>query len=89
MHTSCPAMAHLVGDLVSYFQFDEINIDNWHFKMYYKGATIIFFLGSMVGVLSQYFGDPIECDFTTIDNEVATDYCWCVHNTARVKKGAT
>ena len=29
-------MAHIVGDLAKYFQFDEINIDNWHFKLYYK-----------------------------------------------------
>ena len=29
-------MAHLLSDLVKYFAFDEINIDNWMFKMYYK-----------------------------------------------------
>ena len=69
-------MAHIVGDLVSYLKFDEINIDNWHFKLYYKGGTILFLTGSLVGVLSQYFGDPIECDFQTIDGDVATDYCW-------------
>jgi len=53
-----------------------VNIDNWHFKLYYKCGTILFFVGSMVGVLSQYFGDPIECDFTTIGADVASDYCW-------------
>ncbi len=69
-------MAHLLGDLMQYFKFDEVDIDNWHFKLYYKGATILFFAGSMVGVFSQYFGDPIECDFTTISEELASDYCW-------------
>ena len=29
-------MAHLLSDLVSYMKFDDINIDNWMFKMYYK-----------------------------------------------------
>ena len=69
-------MAHIVGDIAKYFQFDEINIDSWHFKLYYKGCVILFFTGSMVGVLSNYFGDPIQCDFSGIDADVASDYCW-------------
>ena len=28
-----------------------------------KGCVILFFAGSMVGVMSQYFGEPIQCDF--------------------------
>lgn len=76
-------MAHLVADFGKYFQFDEINIDNWHFKLYYKGCTLLFFTGSLVGVLSQYFGDPINCDFTTIDSDVANDYCW-IHGSSYI-----
>ncbi len=76
-------MAHLVQDLLQYLQFDEINIDNWHFKLYYKGAAGLFFMGSMVGVLSQYFGQPIQCDFTTIDGDVAADYCW-IHGSSYI-----
>eukprot|EP00095_Tigriopus_kingsejongensis_P003530 maker-scaffold106_size358372-snap-gene-0.15 protein:Tk03530 transcript:maker-scaffold106_size358372-snap-gene-0.15-mRNA-1 annotation:"innexin inx2" len=76
-------MAHLVGDLAKYFQLDDVNIDNWHFKLYYKGCVILFFAGSMVGVLSQYFGDPINCDFTTIDSDVASDYCW-IHGSSYI-----
>ena len=60
-------MAHLVGDLAKYFQIDEINIDNWYFKLFYKGCTLVYFIGSMVGLLSQYFGDPINCDFSGVD----------------------
>ena len=30
---------HLLSDLVSYFTLDEINIDNWTFKLYYKGQN--------------------------------------------------
>ena len=29
-------MAHMLKDLVDYFKIDEINIDNWTFKLYYK-----------------------------------------------------
>ena len=53
-------MAHLLGDLVKYFSFDEINIDNWMFKMYYKVSTVICMTGATVGIASQYFGDPIR-----------------------------
>ena len=56
-----------MGDLAKYFELDEVNIDNWHFKLYYKGCVLLYFVGSMVGVLSQYFGDPIQCDFSGID----------------------
>ena len=76
-------MAHLLGDLAKHFQLDETNIDNWHFKLYYKGCVILFFTGSMVGVFSQYFGDPIQCDFTTIDSDLASDYCW-IHGSSYI-----
>ena len=29
-------MAHLLLDLKNYFEFDEINIDSWTFKLYYR-----------------------------------------------------
>ena len=54
-------MAHLLSDLVKYFAFDEINIDNWMFKMYYKVSMVICMAGATVGIASQYFGDPIRC----------------------------
>lgn len=71
-------MAHVLTDLLQYLRFDDIDIDNWHFKLYYKGATALFVLGSMVGVLSSYFGEPIRCDFTTIDSDVRAAYMYIV-----------
>ena len=41
---------HLLSDLVSYFTLDEINIDNWTFKLYYKVSTILCMLGASIGV---------------------------------------
>jgi len=67
---------HLVSDIVKHFTFDDINIDSWTFKLFYKGSFIFFLMGSMVGILSQYFGEPINCDFKGIDSEMASDYCW-------------
>ena len=69
-------MAHLVGDLAKYFQIDEINIDNWYFKLFYKGCTLVYFIGSMVGLLSQYFGDPINCDFSGVDVSTQSSIRW-------------
>ena len=40
-------------------------------------------MGSMVGVLSQYFGEPIHCDFTTVDEDLAQDYCW-IHGSSYI-----
>ena len=47
---------HLLSDLVSYFTIDEINIDDWTFKLYYKASTILCILGASVGVAQAYFG---------------------------------
>ncbi len=46
-------MAHLVEDITKFFVFEDIDIDNYHFKLYSKGCVIFFFAGSMVGVMSQ------------------------------------
>jgi len=69
-------MAHLLGDLVGYFKFDEINIDNWTFKLFYKASMVICMTGATVGIASQYFGDPISCEFQGINSDLAQDYCW-------------
>ena len=60
-------MAHLVEDITKHFQFEDVDIDCWTFKLYSKGSVILFFAGSMVGVMSQYFGEPIQCDFKVRD----------------------
>ena len=60
-NTSPPhKMAHLLSDLANYFTLDEINIDNWTFKLYYKVSMVICMTGATVGIASQYFGDPIR-----------------------------
>eukprot|EP00088_Acartia_fossae_P035740 TRINITY_DN36869_c0_g1_i1.p1 TRINITY_DN36869_c0_g1~~TRINITY_DN36869_c0_g1_i1.p1 ORF type:complete len:424 (-),score=70.36 TRINITY_DN36869_c0_g1_i1:104-1375(-) len=76
-------MAHLLSDLVSYMKFDDINIDNWMFKMYYKFSFVICMAGTMVGIASQFFGDPISCDFQGIQLDMAQDYCW-IHGSAYI-----
>ena len=57
-------MAHLLSDLVNYFNLDETNIDNWTFKLYYKVSMVICMTGATVGIASQYFGDPIRWEIS-------------------------
>ena len=44
----------------SYFKFDDVNIDNWTFKLFYKASMALCMTGATVGIASQYFGDPIR-----------------------------
>ena len=74
---------HLLSDLVSYFTIDDINIDDWTFKLYYKASTILCLLGASVGVAQSYFGKPISCHFSGVDQELAQDYCW-MHGSAHI-----
>jgi len=76
-------MAHILGDITKYFKFDEISIDNWMFKLFHTVTVVIFLTGSMVGICSQYFGEPISCDFKGLDVEMATDYCW-IHGSSYI-----
>ncbi len=76
-------MAHLVEDITKFFVFEDVDIDNYHFKLYSKGCVIFFFAGSMVGVMSQYFGEPIQCDFKGVDTETAKDFCW-IHGSSYI-----
>lgn len=76
-------MAHLLEDISKHFVLDEIDTDNWTFKLYYKVTSITFMIGSLVGVASQYFGEPIQCDFKGVDGEMASDYCW-IHGSSYI-----
>ena len=69
-------MAHLVVNIIKYLKFEEINIENYIFKLFKKVSVIIFCSGSIIGTMSQYLREPITCDFQGIDRKMATDYCW-------------
>ena len=77
-------MMHLLQDVIKHFVFDDPDIDNWIFKLFYKGSFVLFLMGSMVGILSQYFGEPINCDFKGIDGELASDFCW-IHGSSYIE----
>ena len=65
-----------VKEIVNFFKFDTTNIDNWVFKLFYKGCFILFLIGSALSILTQYFGDPINCDFKDDLKDLGNNYCW-------------
>jgi len=76
-------MAHLLHDLAGYFKLDETNIDNWTFKLFYKASAVLCMCGATVGIATQYFGDPISCEFQGINSDLAQDFCW-IHGTSYI-----
>jgi len=76
-------MAHLMHDLASWFKLDEIDIDNWMFKLYYRASALLCMTGATVGIATQYFGDPISCEFQGINSDLAQDFCW-IHGTSYI-----
>jgi len=76
-------MAHLLQNLKDYLVLDEINIDNWTFKLFYKVSCALCMMGATIGVATQYFGDPISCEFQGINSDLAQDYCW-IHGSSYI-----
>jgi len=70
-------------DLASWFKLDEIDIDNWMFKLYYRASALLCMTGATVGIATQYFGDPISCEFQGINSDLAQDFCW-IHGTSYI-----
>ena len=69
-------MAELVGSVVKYLTVKETNIDNFVFKLFYKFTFILLFASSVLLHLTQFFGDPIDCNFAGGNNGFIEDYCW-------------
>ena len=46
----------------SYFEVNQVSIDNWTFKFFYKATVLLVVLCSVVVTSRQFFGEPISCD---------------------------
>ena len=66
-------MAHLMHDLASWFKLEEIDIDNWMFKLYYRASALLCMTGATVGIATQYFGDPIRWSNIDCDCEASVN----------------
>jgi len=77
-------MAELIGAVTkvtnAFLEINQISIDNWGFKLFYKATTSILIACSVLVVSTQFFGSPIQCDAGSAANGVEKDvlesYCW-------------
>lgn len=70
----------VLGGLRGLLKVDEINIDNKIFRLHYKATMFILVAFSLLVTQKQYFGDPISCLTTNIDDDIMNTYCW-IHST--------
>ena len=48
--------------MTTFHQVNQISIDNWTFKLFYKATTTILLACSLLCGTKQFFGEPINCD---------------------------
>lgn len=68
-------MADIFNELFKHFKLDEIDIDNWNFKLYSKVTVGIFMLVSAASVATTYSGGAIECRSADF-KEYSELFCW-------------
>lgn len=77
-------MAELIGAVSkvtnAFLEINQISIDNWSFKLFYKATTSILIACSILVVSTQFFGSPIQCDAGSassgVEKDVLESYCW-------------
>lgn len=91
-------MADLIGAVTkvtsNFLEINQVSIDNWGFKLFYKCTTVYLILASVLTTAKQFFGSPIQCDAGSakdgVEKEVLESYCWMYStwNIPREYKGA-
>jgi len=77
-------MAELLGVVTkatsSFLELNQVSIDNWGFKLFYKFTTSILVFCSVLTTAKQFFGSPIQCDGGAasggVEKDVLESYCW-------------
>jgi len=77
-------MAELLGVVTkatsSFLELNQVSIDNWAFKLFYKFSTTILVFCSVLTTAKQFFGSPIQCDGGSaaggVEKDVLESYCW-------------
>ena len=59
-------MAEVLGAATSatklFLEVNQISIDNFTFKLFYKATTTLLVACSVIASSKQFFGDPINCE---------------------------
>ena len=75
-------MTVTVSDIVKYFTFNRVNIDNWVFKLFYIGCCSLFLTGHVLSIMIQSVVKPIICNGFS-DKEYANTHCW-IHGSSYI-----
>lgn len=67
-------------DLLKYFKFDKVKIDNNVFRLHYKLTVMVFACAGILVSSGQYIGDPIDCIAEGVPGGIMDTYCW-IHST--------
>ncbi|AIK25715.1 Vinx1 [Hyposoter didymator ichnovirus] len=82
-------MIHLMASLRGLLKPQSVHIDNILFCLHYK-LTVIFLLAFSVLVGSrQYFGDPLNCEFSEYPNGDLNNYCFVQATFVRERSGSS
>lgn len=46
--------------------YNQVSIDNFTFKLFYKWSVSLFIASSVTVFSGQFFGDPIHCDIVRV-----------------------
>ena len=59
-------MANVIGAVTTvtsnFLEINQVSIDNWTFKLFYKFTTVYLVTSSVLSTAKQFFGSPIQCD---------------------------
>jgi hypothetical protein len=67
------ALLTTVSGVTSHFlEINQISIDNWGFKLFYKCSTVLLVLSSALVTARQFFGQPIQCDAGAVSKKIQT-----------------
>ena len=71
-------MSEVTDKILSYFKVKDVRIENDVFRTMTKGSVMICLVGSVLCAATQYFGDPIVCDFgqADVNGDLAKQHCW-------------
>lgn len=76
-------MYDVFGDIKNILKVSPISIDNNVFRLHYKATMFVLIACSLLVTQKQYFGDPIDCVTSDVDNGIMDTYCW-IHSTFTV-----
>lgn len=69
-------MYKILKFLSGFFKTNKVNIDNFIFKLHYKGTFALFLAASVLVISKQIFGENINCIAEEKYKEVINQFCW-------------